>query len=222
MMAGWMRIAAKDVRTELRARETLVPVLLTGLLVVLVGMLSFHHAEDRAMVAASIVWMGLAFAAATGLARSFGSERDRGTLDTLRSLPVDRSAVYVGKVAASLALLLVVAALLLPTYLLATGDPLPALWPALVLLVALGCLGLAACGTMLSLLAAHARGRDLLLPVLLFPLVVPVIIATTHGTLDILRAEPFAEWRPEILLLAGYDVAFLAAGALLVDQAVGA
>jgi heme exporter protein B len=217
---GWLRVAAKDVRVELRSRDTLVPVALTGLLVVVVGVLAFHDVEDRAVVAAGVIWMGLAFAAATGLARSFLSERDRGTLDTLLALPLERSSLYLGKAAAGLATLLVVALLALPTYLLASGDPVPAQWPGLLLVVVLGCAGLAAAGTMLSLLAAHARSRDLLMPVLLFPLVVPVLIATTHGTLDVLRGAPFAEWQPEVLLLLGYDVAIVAVSALLFEQAV--
>ena len=220
MRAAWARVAAKDVKAELRSRETLLPVLLTGLLVVLVGALAFHDVHDRPVVAAGVVWMGLAFAAATGLARSFLAERDRGTLDTLLTLPVDRASVYLGTAAAGLCTLLAVAALVLPTYLLASGDPLPAArWPGLLLLVLLGCAGLAAAGTMLSLLAEQARSRDLLMPVLLFPLVVPVLIATVHGTLDVLRGEPFAAWRPEVLLLLGYDVAVLAASALLFDHA---
>lgn len=219
---AWLRVAAKDVRVELRARDALLPILLTGLLVVLVGVLAFHDVEDRAVVASGVVWMGLAFAAATGLARAFLAERDRGTLDTLLVLPVDRSSVYLGKAAAGLCTLLAVALLILPTYLLASGDPLPSQWPGLLLVVVLGCAGLAATGTMLSLLAAQARSRDLLMPVLLFPLVVPVLIATTHGTMDLLRGAPFAEWRPEVLTLLGYDVAFVAASALLFETAVGA
>lgn len=218
-MTGWLRVAAKDLRVELRARETLLPLALTALLVVAVGALAFHDVHERSAVAAGTLWIGLAFAAATGLARSFGAERDRGTLDTLLSLPLDRSAVYLGKALASLASLLVVALLVLPL-LFAAGAPFPAQWAALLLVVLLGCAGLAATGTMLSLLAAQARGRDLLLPVLLLPLVVPLLIAAVHGTLDLLDGRPFAEWRPELLLLLGYDVAFAAASALLFESAL--
>lgn len=219
MRAAWLRVAAKDARIELRARETLLPVLLTALLVVLTGVLALHDVHDRAVVASGVLWMGLAFAAATGLARAFGAERDHGTLDLLLALPAARGSVYVGKTAASFALLLVVALLVLPIYALVSGDPVPDAWPGLLLLVTLGSLGLAATGTMLSLLVAQARTRDLLLPALLLPLAVPVLIAATHGTHDLLAGEAFEAWRPELLLLAGYDLAFLAAGTLLVEQA---
>ena len=215
----WWLVARKDVVSELRGRDTLVPLLLLALLVGAVGMLSFHDVHDRAVVASAVVWTALAFASALGLARAFGQERDRGTLDTLLSLPIDRVSLFAGKTAGSLALLLATALVLVPAYSLASGERLVA--PAFVAFLVLGCVGLAATGTMLSALAAQTRARDLLLPVLLLPLLVPLLIGAIHGTQDVLRGEPFSAWRPELLLLVGYDVAFLGAGALLLEQAVG-
>lgn len=217
---SWVAVARKDLAAEWRSRDTLVPLVLLALLVGAVGLLAFHDVHDRAVVASAVVWTALAFSAALGLARSFGSERDRGTLDTLLALPIDRAALFFGKAAASLALLLATAVVVVPAYLLASGDALPP--AAFLLLIALGCVGLAATGTVLSALAAQARTRDLLMPVLLFPLLVPLLIAAIHGTQDVLRGEPFDAWRPELMLLLGYDLAFLAAGALLFEQAVGA
>lgn len=219
---SWARVAAKDLRVEWRSRETLLPLLLTGLVVVAIGLLSFHDAKEREAVAAGVLWMGLAFSASVGLARTFNAERDRGTLDTLLTLPVERASLYLGKAAAAFATILLVALVLVPAYLLVEGPAEPAALPGLVLLVLLGCLGLAATGTMLGVLVASARTRDTLLPVLLLPLLIPLLLSAIHGTLDVLRGEAFAEWRPELLVLAGYDVAFLAASALLFDQAVGA
>lgn len=218
MNATWWLLARKDLRAELRARETLVPLLLLTLLVGAVGMLAFHDVHDRALVASAIVWTALAFGSALGLARAFGQERDRGTLDTLLALPIDRIALFAGKTAASLALLLATALVVIPAYSLASGELI--LGAPMLLFVLLGCVGLAATGTLASALAAQTRTRDLLLPVLLLPLLVPLLIAAIHGTQDTLRGEAFAEWRPELLLLVGYDLAFLAVGALLMDQAV--
>lgn len=217
---SWAAVAKKDLVAELRARETIVPLLLLALLVGTVGLLAFHDVEDHAVVASAVVWTSLSFAAALGLGRAFGAERDRGTLDLLLALPVERGSLYLGKALASYLLLLATALLTMPLYLLVSGDPLPQAWPGLLLLVALGCLGLAAVGTVLSLLAAQARARDLLLPALLLPLAVPVLISATHGTLDLLRGEAFAAWRPELALLAGYDLAFLAASTLLAEEAL--
>lgn len=217
----WLRVAAKDARVELRSRATLVPALLTGLLVVVVGLLAFHDLPERGMVASGVLWIGLAFACALGLARAFGAERDRGTLDVLLTLPVERGHVYLGKVVASFATILLVALVLVPLYMVAGGETIPAQWPGLLLVLALGALGLAATGTMMSALASGARGRETLLPVLLVPILVPLLLASVHATQDALAGLAFAKWQPEVLVLAGYDVAFLAASTLLFESAVG-
>lgn len=217
----WTRVLRKDLVEEARARESLVPLLLVGLAVLAIGLLAFHDAREADAATAGILWMGLSLATATSLARAFAGERDRGTLDALLALPVERGQLYLGKAAAAWALVALAAAILAPALLIARGGD-PGSIPALVAILALGTLGLAATGTMLSALAAQARARDVLLPVLLLPLLVPVLIAGVHGTMDALAGEPFAEWRPELLVLAGYDVAFLAASYLLFEQAVGA
>lgn len=214
----------KDLRAEMRGRETMLAMALIALLVVVIGLLAFHHqhedAHARSEVASGILWMGLSFAAALGLARAFGAEKDRGTLDTLLTLPVERGSIYVGKTMASFAIVLFVALLTVPLYLVASGDALPAGAWGLIPVFVLGALGLAATGTMLSALAAETRGRDLLLPVLLFPLIVPLLIATVHATHDVLSGQPFSAWRAELMVLAGYDLAFLAAATLLFEAAV--
>ncbi len=220
-MPAWVRLALKDVRVEARGRETLLAMALVGFASVAVGLLAFHDAAaESAEVASGVLWIALSFAAALGLARAFGAEKDRGTLDTLLTLPIERGTVYLAKAASSFLLLLVVAFVTVPAYIFAAGLAVPAQWPALVALFVLGALGLAATGTMLSALAAQTRSRDLLLPVLMFPLLVPLLIATVHGTHDVLHGEPFSEWRSEILLLAGYDIAFLAASIPLFEAAV--
>lgn len=215
---SWLAVALKDMRSEARSRETLVPLLLLALLVGTVGLLAFHDVDDHAVVASAVVWTSLSFASALGLARAFGTERDRGTLDTLLSLPIDRAALFFGKATASSGLLFATALVVVPVYYIVSGDAMPP--AAFLVFVALGAVGLALVGTIASALAAQARTRDLLMPVLLFPLLVPLLIAAIHGTQDVLRGAAFEEWRPELMLLVGYDLAFAAVGALLFDQAV--
>lgn len=221
MNPAWWRVAAKDARVEMRSRATLVPALLTGLLLVVVGLLAFHDLPERGLVAAGVLWIGLAFAAALGLARAFGAERDRGTLDVLLTLPAERGQVYLGKVVSSFGTILLVALVLVPVYLLAGGEPVPGQWPALLLVLALGALGLAATGAMMSALASGARGRETLLPVLLVPILVPLLLACLDATEGALNGEPVSAWRNELLILAGYDLAFLAASTLLFESAMG-
>ena len=218
---SWLAVAGKDALSELRSRETLVPLVLLALLVGAVGLLAFHDVHDHAVVASAIVWTSLAFAAARGLARAFGAERDRGTLDTLLALPIDRAALFFGKAAGSALLLLATALVVVPLTAIVVGGIGAASLAPFLAFVVLGAVGLALVGTILSALAAQARMRDLMMPVLLFPLLVPLLIAAVHGTQDVLGGAPFDEWRPELMLLLGYDLAFAAAGALLFEQAVG-
>lgn len=217
----WRLVARKELLVELRSRETLVPVLLVGLLVVTVGMLAFHDVEQRVPIAAGVLWLALAFAASVGMAQAFGAEKDRGTLDVLLGLPVDRGHVYLGKVVAAFLTLLLVALVTMGAYAIASGEQTGGNLAALVAFLALGALGLAVTSVMLSFLATQARARDALLPVLLLPLLIPLLLAGTHGTQDVLAGEPFAKFRGELFLLIGYDIAFLAASWLLFDAAVG-
>lgn len=214
----WLALARKDLMEEARSREALVPLSLVALGVLTVGLLAFHDVDARDAASAGVLWIGLALATGAGLGRAFGVERDRGTLDTLLTLPLDRGHVFLAKALSSWTLLAVVALILAPALLVARGDGTGWL-PVSVLLLA-GTLGLATAGTMLSALATQARSRDVMLLVLLLPLVVPVLLAGVHGTLDALAGEPFATWRPELLVLLGYDVAFLAASWLLFEEAI--
>lgn len=220
---SWRAVAAKELRLEARSRETLVPVLLIGLLVVVIGALAFHDVPERAPIAAGVVWIGLAFASAVGAGRAFGAERDRGTLDTLLTLPVERGAVYLGKAVAHFALVLLTALVIVPTWMFATGLAAPAGWSALALalVVVLGALGLAATGALISAIASQTRAREALLPVLLLPLLIPLLVSTTHASAELLAGEGWEAWRGDLLILAGYDLAFLAAAWLLFDAAVG-
>lgn len=222
MSAAWWRVAAKDARVEWRGRATILPALLTGLLLVVVGLLAFHDLPQRSVVASGVLWIGLAFAASLGLARAFGAERDRSTLDVLLALPMDRASVYLGKVAASFAVILLVGLVLVPVYLVAGGEPIPTQWPGLLVVMLLGAAGLAITGTMMSAITAGARGRETLLLVLLVPLLVPLLLAAVHATQDALAGMAFAQWRPEVLVLAGYDLAFLAVSILLFEHALEA
>jgi heme exporter protein B len=218
----WTTVARKELVVEGRARETLVPVLLVGLLVVTVCLLALHDVAERRAATAATLWLALAFGAGVGAARAFGAEKDRGTLDVLLGLPMDRGHVYLGKALASFVTLLVVALVTLACYLAASGDaPTAAAWAPLLLFLALGALGLAATGTMLSVLVAQTRARDVLLPVLLLPLLVPLLLSGIEGTESLLAGDAFSAWRGELLVLAGNDVAFLAASWLLFGAAVG-
>lgn len=202
---------------ELRARDALLPLALLTLLVLAVGVLAYHERAGEPETLAAILWSALALAASVGGARAFVAERERGTLGPMLALPVERSTLYLSKVVVASLTLLVVGALAIGAQ-RALGAAAPSSWPALGAILVLGAVGLAATTTMVGALAAQARSRDVLLPILALPLLVPLLISAVHGTVHALEGD---SWRAEALVLLGYDVAFLGVSALLVDEVLG-
>jgi heme exporter protein B len=135
-------------------------------------------------------------------------EKDRGCLDGLLLAPVDRSAIYFGKALGNLAFMLIVAIIVLPVYSLLYNISL--FNPGLLLVVLLGSTGYAAVGTLLSSMAVQTRTRDVLLPVLLFPVIVPVLLAAVKASSGYLQNLPMNEIWPWLNILIAYDVIFTA------------
>ncbi|MGH2920576.1 MAG: heme exporter protein CcmB [Gaiellaceae bacterium] len=164
-------LARKDLLLELRSRDTLPAMLLF----VVSALVVFHFAlpadaGDRAET--GLLWIALLFTALLGLTRAFAAEREQGLLDGLVLAPIDRSAIWAAKVIAVVAFLALAEAVALPAYALFFQ---PVTWE-LVAAVALADVGIAAIGTLLAAIAAASRARELLLPVLFLPLVIPVVI----------------------------------------------
>jgi heme exporter protein B len=174
--AGTM--ARKDLLLELRARDTLPAMLLFVVAVLVV----FHfalpgNASDRASL--GLLWVAIVFAALLGLGRSFVAEREQGVLDGLVLAPSDRSTIWLGKVVATLAFLVVVELIALPTFsLFFTGVD-----GATVAGVALADVGICAVGTLLAAMAAAGRARELLMPLLFLPLAIPIVAGGVGASL---------------------------------------
>lgn len=212
------RLLRLELAREARSRETATLLLLLGGLVVVVGDLAFHDLPERAEVGAGTLWLGLSFAACLAFARGPLGDRDRAALDTLLTFPASRATLYFASAAVNALLLAGLVLVLAPFHLAVAGDA----WTAapLVPVVLLGVVGLAAAGTLLAAVAAGARGRAAMFPVLLLPVVAPVLVAALHATTEVLRGGGLGDVRSEVMLLAGYDVAMLAVSALVVEHAL--
>jgi heme exporter protein B len=145
-------------------------------------------------------------------------EKDRGCLDGLLLTPVDRSAIYFGKAIGNLFFMLLVEAIVLPVYSVLYSTNL--FIPGLLLVILLGSIGYVAVGTLLSAMAVQTRTRDILLPILLFPLVIPVLIAAVKGSSAFLEGLPMADIWPWLNLLIVYDIIFTAAAFMVFDYVV--
>lgn len=209
----------KDLAAELRSREIITSMLVFSLLVVFIFNFALElETTVRASVATGVLWVTFIFAGTLGLNRSMALENDRGCLDGLLMAPVDRSAIYFGKLLGNLVFMLLVAGIILPV--LSIFYNLNLISAGLIGVVLLGSIGYCSVGTLLATMAVQARTRDILLPILLFPVVLPVVVAAVKASGGILQLLPSDQIVPWINLLIVYDVIFLVIGWLVFDKVV--
>ncbi len=209
----------KDLSAELRSRELLSAMLVFALLVILIFNFALElDLQTRRSVTSGVLWVTFAFAGTLGLNRSMAVEKDRGCLDGLLLAPVDRSAIYFGKAISNLAFMMIVEAIVLPVYSLLYNINL--FQPGLLLVILLGSLGYVAVGTLLASMAVQSRTRDVLLPILLFPVVVPILIAAVKASGGYLSGAEMSEIMPWLNLLIVYDVIFTAIAFMVFDYVV--
>jgi len=221
--AGFVRAIAavtwKDLAAELRSRELLSAMLVFALLVILIFNFALElDVKTRRSVTAGVLWTTFAFAGTLGLNRSMAVEKDRGCLDGLLLAPVDRAAIYFGKALSNLAFMMIVEAIVLPVYSFLYNINL--FQPGLLLVILLGSIGYVAVGTLLSSMAVQARTRDVLLPILLFPVIVPILIAAVKASGGFLTGDEFSNILPWLNLLIVYDVIFIAVAFMVFDYVV--
>lgn len=204
-------ILRKDLKIELRTKET-VPAM--TLFTVTVYVL-FHFGLDRdsldGELASGVLWVTLLLAAVIGVTRLFATEREQGGIDSLLLAPVDRTSLFVAKAAALFLYLLLLEVVAVPVFgLLLLGPNLFDALPELALILLLADVGLAAVGALVSALAAETRARELIVPLLLLPLVVPLLIGAASATEPLLRDGGAPEDLGRYLaLLGGYDLVFV-------------
>jgi len=201
----------KDVAIEVKSLELVATTLFFAVSCVLV--FAFALVREGAVVAdaaGGILWISIAFSGTLALGRTFERERYAETLRALLLAPAPRAAIYVGKLLGIVLLLAVAEALLVPLVALLFSAPLFARPALLVALLGAGTVGFAAVGTLFAAMLVRSRTRDIMLPILLYPITVPVIIAGVRGTSALLADTPdeavAVMW---ISLLAAFDVVFI-------------
>ncbi len=210
-LAQVFAILWKDVRCELRSKQTWIGMGLFALLVLVIFNFAFDlRVDNKASVAPGALWVAFVFASLLGLGRTIAAEREKGSMDRLLLCPVDCKAIYLAKLLGNLLFIGVVELVALPLYAALFDVPLFA--SALIPIVLLGTLGVAVIGTLFSAMAAATRARELLLPILVFPLIVPVVIAAVRATATLLA--PVANDPPWLGLIVAFDIIFLSVSLL--------
>ena len=211
-----LTIYAKDVRLELRTRETLFSVLAFAFVVAFIFTFAFEPSPQLiASIGPGIVWVAWIFTAVLGMNRTFLLEHERGTLDGLRLAPVPREALYLGKLLSVVTLLVAVEALMLPAFLVLYDLSLFNAWFIAIALVAT--VGIGAVGTLFSAIAVHTRAREVLLPMLFLPVALPLLIGAVSGARAALDGEGWDGVGGWLQLIVAFDIVFLVLSSLVFE-----
>lgn len=214
-----MAVVWKDLTAEIRSREVFSAMLIFALLVVLIFNFALElEGGAKATVTSGVLWVTFTFAGTIGLNRSMALEKDRGCIDGLLMAPVDRSAIYFGKVIGNLVFMLAVEIVVIPLFSVLYNVNLINL--GLILVVLIGSVGYIGVGTLLASMAVQTRTRDMLLPILLFPVVIPLVVAAVKASSGFIQALPMADISPWLNMLIVYDVVFLVVAWMVFDYVV--
>ena len=214
-----LAIVQKDLSAEFRSFELISAMLVFSLLVIIIFNFALElDIKVRESVTSGVLWTTFAFAGTLGLNRSMSVEKDRGCMDGLLLAPVDRSVIYFGKAISNLIFMLIVEVIVLPVYSLLYNVNLFRF--DLLGVILLGSIGYAAVGTLLSTMSAQTRTREVLLPILLFPVAMPVLLASVKASNGLLTGAEFSEVLTPLNLLIVYDVIFIAIAFMVFDFVV--
>lgn len=214
-------VAGKDLRTELRSGEQAVSLLVFALLILVV----FHFAfdvtvPDFAAFGPGMLWVAFTFSGVLALNHSFRIEREQDRIEGILSAPIDRSAFYLGKVLSTVIFMAGVEAVLVPLAAVLFNRPFDGRLGLAAAALFLNIIGFAALGTLFAAVTTQTRRSEMLLPLLLFPLAVPLALAAVRTTGHLLAGRPFERFAHWVWLSAAYDLIFLAAAVLLFDFAL--
>jgi heme exporter protein B len=205
-----LAVAAKDLRSEARSRAaTVATVFFSSVTLVVLAFALGRDAELMSRAAPGALWVALAFSGVISAAQAYQSDLAEGAFEQVLTLPVPRAAVFLGKLLANWLTMTLLGAVLLPVASLLFDAPIGGGVPQLLATIALGTLGFAIIATFYAALTANLQARESLLPVLMFPVVVPVLLAAVRATDAIVTGGDAALAADWIELLAGFDLVYL-------------
>ncbi|HDP69271.1 MAG TPA: hypothetical protein ENN38_00455 [Actinobacteria bacterium] len=222
-----MALVQKDIVAELRTKEMLNSMVLFVLLTMVVFNFAFGSGSAMEAVSSGLLWVAFMFAAILGLNRVFVHEKDEGCLDGLMLCPMDRSAIYFSKAISNFVFLTLVELIAFPVFTIffVQKSFLSHLW-FLIIILLLSNVGISAVGTLLSAVSINTKARDLMLPILFLPVIVPILVAAVKSTELVLTASAIDVQKFEtdmivwLRTLAIYDIIFVLVGFLTFEYVV--
>jgi heme exporter protein B len=225
----FLEIAKKDLKAEFRTKQMINSMMIFALLVIVIFSFAFGNEASIfipginkkivELLAPGMLWIAFTFAGMLGLSRSFSGEKEEGCLEGLKLCPVDRSDIYNGKVLSNMVLMFLTEVTTVPVFVVLFGYDIKNI-PGLVIVVILGTFGFIFVGTLLSALTVNTRTRELLLPVILFPVLIPVILSAVTATGQMLGTGNISDISGELQILVVYDVIFLVVAQLVFEYTI--
>ncbi len=222
-MKDFLYLAWKDLLMEFRTKQMLNSMVIFSLLVIVIFNYSFSNILfniDVADIAPGILWIAFTFAGMLGLSRSFASEMEEGCLDGLKLCPVDPSTIYLGKVVSNLVIMFMIEAIIVPLFIVLFNFSDIKGLAGLIVIILLGTIGFILVGTLFSALTVNMRTREILLPVILFPIIIPLIMSSVMATQKVLSTGDLFSAIDEIRLLVVYDLVFFIAAQLVFEYVI--
>ena len=223
---NWRRvraIARKDLTTEFRSKAGFHSVASLGVtILILLGLALGPDTEALRQAAVGAVWLAMLFSGVLAFNRSFQVELDSGALESLLQYPAPRWTIFAGKLLGNLTFVTLMVVIVVTVGSVLFGVRIPDDWAALLGVLALGIIGLVVLGTFYASMASRSRAREVLLPLLLFPMLVPVLLAATTASKALLGADLMHEAGAWVRLLVAFDLIFLIATFLAFDHVIDA
>ncbi|MCX9087423.1 MAG: heme exporter protein CcmB [Candidatus Methanoperedens sp.] len=225
----FLQIAKKDLKAEFRTKQMLNSMVIFALLVIVIFSFAFGNEATIFvsnlnkkivdLLAPGMLWIAFTFAGMLGLSRSFAGEKEEGCLEGLKLCPADRSAIYNGKVLSNAVLMFLMEMATLPIFVVLFTYDIKNL-PGLIVVIILGTLGFIFVGTLLSALTVNTRTREILLPVILFPVLIPVILSAVTATGTMLANGNFSDVSGEMQILVVYDIIFFVVAQMVFEYKI--
>lgn len=211
-------IIFKDVLMELRSKDIIISMIVFSLIVVAIFNFIFDPGSDLIKATApGILWVAIIFAANLGLSRSFAREHENAKMQGLMLCPVDRSNIFIAKVFGNVLFITIVVLFSLPIIMVFFDLTLGKIIFSLLLILFLGIFGFASVGTIFSTISANTKSREVMLPILLFPVSIPVILSATKSTTYLLNNQNFDQTWTWIKILIAFDIIFFIVSFLLYE-----
>lgn len=207
-----LAVARKDLLAEGRARANVASVVVFAVVALLLfGFALGPDPQALARAGSGVVWLAIFFSGILVFNRSYQVELEGGALDALLTYPGSRRAIFAGKLLANLTLVLLVEVVVVPVAAVLFNVPLFRPFPGLAAVLLLGTLGFVTLGTFYAAMSSRVRAREVLLPLLLFPMLVPLLLGAVQGTSAFLEGDPMGHGRAWLQFLLAFDLIFLAA-----------